>query len=69
MSEKTIKARKFCQEVRKLAQKYDLPFFVVTNGASSINNNGCDAVRNARLNHEKWEEKNDINSKEDWNNN
>ena len=24
------KARQFCQKVKKLAQKYNLPFFVVT---------------------------------------
>ena len=29
----------------ELAEKYDLPFFVVTDGASSTSNNGCEAVR------------------------
>ena len=28
--EKLEKARKFCQEVKEIARKYDLPFFVVT---------------------------------------
>lgn len=27
-------ARKFCYEVKLLAKKYDLPFFLVTDGAS-----------------------------------
>ena len=38
--EKIKKARKFCNDVRKLAQEYNLPFFVVTEGASATNNNG-----------------------------
>ena len=63
---KTLEARKFCNEVRELSIKYNLPFFIVTEGASAINNNGCEAVRNARLSHEKWEEANNIDSKEDW---
>lgn len=67
--EKLEKARKFCLEVKELAQKYELPFFVVTDGASAINNNGCEAVRNARMCHEKWEEMNGIDSKEDWSSN
>lgn len=60
------KARQFCYEVRKLAEKYELPFFIVIDGASSISNNGCEAVKNARLSHEKWENENNIDSKEDW---
>ncbi len=63
---KTEKAREFCAEVRELANKYELPFFVVTDGASAISNNGCDAVKNARVCHEKWEEENGYDSKEDW---
>ena len=45
------KARDFCKEVKELAHKYELPFFVVTDGASATSNNGCEAVRNARENH------------------
>lgn len=45
------KAREFCYEVRKLAEKYKLPFFVVTSGASATSNNDCEAVKNARDNH------------------
>ena len=60
------KAREFCMEVRKLAEKYNLPFFVVTDGASATLNNGCEAVKNARDNHKKWEEKNGFDPNEDW---
>lgn len=65
-SEKLLKARQFCTEVKELAKKYDLPFFVVTDGASATNNNGCDAVRNARDNHKKWELENKFDPYEDW---
>ena len=51
-------ARKFCQEVKTLATKYNLPFFIVTDGASLTSNNGCVAVKNARDNHIKWEKEN-----------
>ena len=54
MNDKLIIARKFCLEVKELAEKYNLPFFVVTDGASATNNNGCEAVKNARDNHKKW---------------
>ena len=66
MNEKLKKAREFCQEVKELAKKYDLPFFVVTDGASATNNNGCEAVKNARDNHKIWEEKHNFDPKEDW---
>lgn len=60
------KARQFCKEVKELAKKYDLPFFVVTSGASATSNNNCEAVRNARENHIKWELENQFNPYEDW---
>lgn len=63
---KLKKARDFCSEVRELAKKYDLPFFVVTDGASSTDNNGCEAVRNARKMHEEWEKQKGYDPKEDW---
>lgn len=69
MNYKTEKAREFCKEVRKLAEKYELPFFVVTDGASATMNNGCEAVRNARENHIKWEEENGHDPNEDWSKN
>lgn len=44
-------AIRFCREVRKTAGRYGLPFFVVTDGAWSYNNDGCNEVRNARIDH------------------
>ena len=64
--EQLKKARKFCSEVRELAQKYDLPFFVVTDGASATSNNDCLAVKNARDNHIHWEKENGLDPYEDW---
>ena len=52
------KAREFVMEVRELARKYDLNYFVVTDGFSGINNNGNAAVKNARDAHVKWEKEN-----------
>ena len=66
--EKITNARKFCQEVKEIAKKYNLPFFVVTDGASATDNNGCEAVRNARENHIKWEKENGFDPNEDWSN-
>ena len=63
------KAREFCSEVKKLSEKYNLPVFMVTEGASVTNNDGCEAVKNARDNHIKWEEENGFDPTEDWGNN
>lgn len=63
---KIEKARQFCKEVKELAKKYDLPFFVVTDGASATSNNGCPTVKNARENHIKWEKENGYDPYEDW---
>jgi hypothetical protein len=60
------KAREFCKEVRILAQEYNLPFFIVTDGASATDNNGCEAVRNARLCHINWEKSKGFDPNEDW---
>jgi hypothetical protein len=59
-------SRQFCQEVKELAKKYNLPFFVVTDGASAISNNVCAAVKKARDNHIKWEKENGCDPYEDW---
>lgn len=59
-------ARQFCQEVKDIAKKYNLPFFVVTDGASATSNSGCVAVKNARDNHIKWEKENGYDPYEDW---
>lgn len=64
--EKNTNAREFCEKVRCLAKESDLPFFVVTDGASATSNNGCEAVKNARDNHIKWELKNNFDPYEDW---
>ena len=64
---KIEKARNFCKDVKKLAQKYDLPFFVVTDGASATSNNGCEAVRIARENHIKRELEKGFDPNENWN--
>ena len=66
MNEKIQKAREFCQKVKELANEYDLSFFVVTEGASATSNNGCEAVKNARDNHIKWELEHNSNPYEDW---
>ena len=39
--------QKFCLEVKKLAEKYKVPFFVVTEGASATVNYNSPAVKNA----------------------
>lgn len=64
--ENIVIARQFCQEVKELAKKYNLPFFVVTDGASATSNNGCVAVKNARENHINWEKENGFDPYEDW---
>jgi hypothetical protein len=64
--DKTTKAREFCSKVKELANECDLPFFVVTDGASAISNNGCEAVKNARDNHIKWELEHNADPYEDW---
>ena len=60
------KAQQFCQEVKELAKKYDLPFFVVTEGASATQNKNCEAVANARQAHIKWEKEHGIDPEHSW---
>ncbi len=60
------KAREFCEKVKILAKEYNLPFFIVTDGASATDNVNCEAVRIARENHVKWEKANGFNPNEDW---
>jgi len=66
MDQNTFMARNFVAEVQALAAKYNLPFFVVTQGASAISNNNCDAVEHARKAHIDWEIKNGIDPYHDW---
>ena len=63
---KLTKAQEFCLKVKELAQKYNLPFFVVTEGASCIVNKDCEAVSHARKAHIQWEKENHINPDHDW---
>ena len=60
------KARKFVSEVGELAKKYNLPYFIVTDGASGISNNNCEAVKHARDSHVKWEKENGIDPNHRW---
>ena len=60
------KAQEFCQKVKELAAKYDLPFFIVTDGASATQNSDCPAVANARQAHIEWEKQHGIDPNHDW---
>jgi len=64
--EKLRQARAFVEAVRKLALKRKLNYFVVTDGASGISNNGNPAVRNAREAQIKWELEHGADPYEDW---
>ena len=66
IDDKTLKARQFVWEVKELARKYELPFFVVTDGASDIDNVDCEPVEYARKSHIEWELKNGIDPNHDW---
>lgn len=62
-------ARKLCNDVRKIAKKYDANFFFVTDGASAYSNgNGKSdpAVKAMRNEMDKWEDKNGFNPDDDW---
>lgn len=61
-------ARKFVNDVGKLAKKYNANYFIVTDGASGIHNNGNPAVKNARDAQVKWENDNGGDPDEDWSN-
>lgn len=63
---KLIKARKLVAAVNSLAKKQGLNFFIVTDGASGISNNGNPAVRNAREAQIKWELEHGADPYEDW---
>jgi len=69
VDDKILKARQFVQEVKELAKSHGLPFFVVTDGASGIDNSNCEAVEHARKSHIEWELKNKIDPHHDWKDN
>lgn len=66
MDEKMMLARQFVLEVTELANRYNLNFFIVTDGASAINNTGNPAVEHARKCHTEWEIANGIDPEHDW---
>ena len=49
------KVREFLNDVNDLANTYGVNYFIVTDGASRISNNGNEAVKSARDAHIKWE--------------
>lgn len=59
-------AREFVHKVGELAKEYDANYFIVTDGASGIHNDGNPAVRNAREAQIKWEKENGGDPDEDW---
>lgn len=59
-------SRAFIREVKELANKYGVNFFIVTDGASAISNNGNPAVKHARDEHVKWELENGSDPYESW---
>ena len=59
-------AREFVSKVGELAKKYDANYFIVTDGASGIHNNGNPAVKNARDSQIKWEKEHGFDPDEDW---
>jgi len=66
IDDKTLKARQFVREVKELAQKYELPFFIVTDGASAIDNTSCEPIEHAQKSHIEWEIKHGIDPHHDW---
>jgi len=60
-------AIKFCREVRRLAERYSLPFLVVTDGAWGYNKNTCRDVRDARIDHLAYKRSEVCVPNDDWN--
>lgn len=67
MPDLKLKSRAFIEEIKKLASKYDLPFFIVTDGASAYSNNGVEAIKYARESHKEWERQHGLDPDDDWN--
>jgi tagatose-1,6-bisphosphate aldolase len=67
MSDLKLKSRAFIEEIKKLASKYELPFFIVTAGASAYSNNGVEAIKHARESHKEWERQHGLDPDDDWN--
>lgn len=60
------RVRRLCQEVKDLANTYNVDFFFVTEGASCCNISKNDAVRYHRECQIKWEVENGFDPEEDW---
>ena len=63
---KLTKAQEFCLKVKQLAKEYNVPFFVVTDGASATVNSDCEAVAHARCAHIQWEKQHKIDPEHSW---
>ena len=59
-------ARRFVSKGAELAKRYDLDFFVVTEGASGVSNSNTPAVEHARSCHVEWERAHGIDPEHDW---
>ena len=46
---------RFIKEVHELAKRYNVNYFIVSDGVSATRNNGNDAVFSARQAHRNWE--------------
>ena len=66
MKKQLTPAQQFCLKVKELAAQYDLPFFVVTEGASATCNKNSKAVANARKAHIQWEKEHKIDPDHNW---
>lgn len=61
-----LSSKLFLTEVIELAKEYDLPFFIVTDGASVSSNCGSEAVRHAHQAHKDWERSKGIDPEATW---
>ena len=60
------KSKVFIRKVRELAKEYNLNFFVVTDGASAISNNGNKIVEQHRMLQIELDKEMGINPFDDW---
>lgn len=61
------KEQEFCNEIKKLAYKYKLNVFAVTDGASITVNRNSKIVKYHREKHKEWELDNGLNPEREWN--
>ena len=66
MENRTETARRFVAETAARAKQLGLDFFIVTDGASGISNDGNPAVDHAREMHMEWERAHGIDPQRDW---